>query len=67
MNYTELSTAIKDYTQNFESDFIANIPVFVEQAEQAGQRSQDGNRPSAHKPGRRANQGAAFSSCAARR
>ena len=34
MNYTELSTAIKDYTQNFESDFIANIPVFVEQAEQ---------------------------------
>ena len=34
MNYTELSTAIKDYTQNFEADFIANIPVFVEQAEQ---------------------------------
>jgi hypothetical protein len=34
MNYTQLSTAIQDYTQNFESDFIANIPVFVKQAEQ---------------------------------
>jgi hypothetical protein len=34
MNYTELQAAICDYTQNFESDFVANIPVFVQQAEQ---------------------------------
>lgn len=34
MNYTQLQTAICDYTQNFESDFVANIPVFVQQAEQ---------------------------------
>ena len=34
MNYTELATAIKDYTQNFEQDFEANIPVFIRQAEQ---------------------------------
>ena len=34
MTYTELVAAIKDYTQNFESDFSANIPVFVQQAEQ---------------------------------
>jgi hypothetical protein len=34
MNYTELTAAICDYTQNFETDFVANIPVFVEQAEQ---------------------------------
>ena len=34
MNYTELSAAICDYTQNFESDFVANIPLFVQQAEQ---------------------------------
>lgn len=34
MNYTQLSAAICDYTQNFESDFVANIPVFVRQAEQ---------------------------------
>jgi hypothetical protein len=34
MNYTELTAAICDYTQNFESDFVANIPVFVQQAEQ---------------------------------
>jgi hypothetical protein len=34
MNYTQLSTAIQDYTQNFESDFVANIPLFVQQAEQ---------------------------------
>ena len=34
MNYTELTAAICDYTQNFEQDFIANIPVFVKQAEQ---------------------------------
>ena len=34
MNYTQLKTAIEDYTQNYETPFIANIPVFVEQAEQ---------------------------------
>lgn len=34
MNYTELSAAICDYTQNFEQDFVDNIPVFVQQAEQ---------------------------------
>ena len=34
MNYTELSEALKAYTQNYEDDFVANIPVFVQQAEQ---------------------------------
>jgi hypothetical protein len=34
MNYTQLTAAICDYTQNFDQDFIDNIPVFVEQAEQ---------------------------------
>ena len=34
MNYTALTAAICDYTQNFESDFVANIPLFVQQAEQ---------------------------------
>ena len=34
MNYTQLSAAIQDYTQNYETDFVANIPTFVEQAEQ---------------------------------
>jgi hypothetical protein len=34
MNYTELSNAIQAYTENYETDFVANIPVFVEQAEQ---------------------------------
>lgn len=34
MNYTELSAAVQDYTQNYESDFVANIPLFVKQAEQ---------------------------------
>ena len=34
MNYTELSNAIQAYTENTEADFVANIPVFVEQAEQ---------------------------------
>ena len=34
MTYTELQAAICDYTQNFEQDFVANIPVFVRQAEQ---------------------------------
>jgi hypothetical protein len=34
MNYTQLTAAICDYTQNFDQDFVANIPVFVQQAEQ---------------------------------
>ena len=34
MNYTQLTNAICDYTQNFDQDFIDNIPVFVEQAEE---------------------------------
>lgn len=34
MNYTQLTDAICDYTQNFDQDFVSNIPVFVKQAEQ---------------------------------
>jgi hypothetical protein len=34
MNYAALSAAIQDYTQNSETEFVANIPVFVKQAEQ---------------------------------
>ena len=34
MNYTELSNAIEAYTENTEASFIAEIPVFVKQAEQ---------------------------------
>ena len=34
MNYTQLSNAIQAYTENVSSDFIAEIPVFVQQAEQ---------------------------------
>ena len=34
MNYTQLSAAIQDYTQNYETEFVDNIPTFVEQAEQ---------------------------------
>ena len=34
MNYAQLQQAIQDYTENYETSFVANIPVFVEQAEQ---------------------------------
>lgn len=34
MNYTQLSDAIVAYTENTSSDFAAQIPVFVKQAEQ---------------------------------
>ena len=34
MNYTDLSAAIQAYTENTEADFVAEIPVFVTQAEQ---------------------------------
>jgi hypothetical protein len=34
MNYTQLKSAISAYTENTEANFIAEIPVFVTQAEQ---------------------------------
>ena len=34
MNYTTLSQLIQDYTENSETSFVANIPYFVQQAEQ---------------------------------
>lgn len=34
MNYNELKSAIQAYTENTETNFMAEIPVFVEQAEQ---------------------------------
>jgi len=34
MNYTQLTAAIQAYTNNTDTDFIAQIPVFVKQAEQ---------------------------------
>jgi hypothetical protein len=34
MNYTELSAAIQNYAENTENNFVAEIPVFVQQAEQ---------------------------------
>jgi hypothetical protein len=33
VNYTQLSSAIQDYTQNFEQSFVDNIPTFVQQTE----------------------------------
>ena len=33
MTYNELVTAITAYTQNYETDFVANIPTFVKQTE----------------------------------
>ena len=33
MTYNELVAAIEAYVQNYETDFVANIPVFVRQAE----------------------------------
>lgn len=33
MNYTELTQAIQDYAENYESTFVDNIPTFVKQAE----------------------------------
>ena len=34
MNYAELWQTVQDYTQNYEQTFVANIPVFVQQAEE---------------------------------
>tara|TARA_R100001377_G_scaffold65866_1_gene41139 strand:- start:2172 stop:2807 length:636 start_codon:yes stop_codon:yes gene_type:complete len=39
MNYAALVTAIQDYTQNAETSFVANIPNFVQQAEERINRS----------------------------
>lgn len=33
MNYTELTQAIKDYTENYETTFVDTIPTFIRQAE----------------------------------
>ncbi len=33
MTYTELVAAIESYAQNYEADFVANIPLFIKQAE----------------------------------
>ena len=32
--YTQLNTAIKDYTENEESTFVTNLPTFIKNAEQ---------------------------------
>jgi hypothetical protein len=34
MNYTQLSAAVQAYTENYDTAFVANMPVFVRQAEQ---------------------------------
>ena len=34
MNYTQLSTAIQAYAENTSTEFVAQIPTFVQQAEQ---------------------------------
>ena len=39
MNYAALVQAIQDYTQNSETSFVANIPLFVQQAEERINRS----------------------------
>jgi hypothetical protein len=39
MTYAELVAAIKDYTNNTETNFVAAIPTFVKQAEQRIYRS----------------------------
>jgi len=39
MNYTELTQAIKDYTENTETTFVSQIPTFVRQAEERINRS----------------------------
>ena len=39
MNYTELTAAIKQYTENEETSFVSSIPNFVRQAEERLNRS----------------------------
>ena len=33
MNYTQLKTAIQDYTQSSETSFVTNIDTFIKQAQ----------------------------------
>ena len=33
MNYVQLQQSIQDYAENTEQLFVANIPVFIEEAE----------------------------------
>ena len=39
MNYTEITNAIKEYTDNTETTFVNNIPNFVRQTEERIYRS----------------------------
>jgi len=39
MNYTELNQALQDYVESTETSFVANIPMFVRQAEERIYRS----------------------------
>lgn len=39
MNYAQLVQAIQDYTENYETTFVANIPNFVQQNEERIYRS----------------------------
>ncbi len=39
MNYSELTQAIKDYTENYETTFVNNISVFVKQTEESINRT----------------------------
>lgn len=39
MDYAELTQAVQDYTENYETTFVANIPVFIRQAEERIYRS----------------------------
>ena len=39
MNYTELLQAVQDYIESTETSFVANIPMFVRQAEERIYRS----------------------------
>jgi len=34
LTYNELVTALQDYTENYETTFVTNIPTFIRQAEQ---------------------------------
>ena len=33
--YDQLKTAIQDYTQNTETSFVTNLPIFIRSAEEA--------------------------------
>ena len=34
LTYNQLVTAVEDYTENYETTFVAHIPTFIRQAEQ---------------------------------